>query len=54
MNFSWIKNRSNKVFLIKVNEKRELLETIDKRRGKMVVQLIRHDNILKAILEGKI
>lgn len=34
------------------NEKRELLETIDNRRGKMVGNLIKHDNLFKTVPEG--
>lgn len=36
------------------NKKRELLETVDNKRGKMVAHFIRHDNLFKTILKGKI
>lgn len=45
---------SNEKVQIMINEKRELLETIDNRRGKMVTHLIRHDNLLKTMLKEKI
>lgn len=46
--------RSNEEVLIIVNEKRDLIETIDNRRGKIVGHLIRHDDLFETILEGKI
>lgn len=46
--------RSNEEVLIIVNEKRDLIETIDNRRGKIVGHLIRHDDLFETILEAKI
>ena len=51
---SWTHKVTNQEVLRRVNKKRVLMEIIQNRRGKMIGHLIRHDNFMGNIIEGKI
>ena len=51
---SWTEMVTNEEVLQRINEKRNLMDTIEKRRGKMIGHLIRHDRFINNIMEGKI
>jgi hypothetical protein len=51
---SWTEKKTNEEVLRIVSEKRSLLKVIENRRGKMIGHLLRHDDLIKVIIEGKI
>lgn len=51
---SWTEKKTNEEVLNIVREKRSLMNIIANRRGKMLGHLLRHDEFIKVILEGKI
>jgi hypothetical protein len=51
---SWTEKKSNEEVLNIVREGRSLLKTIENRRGKMLGHLLRHDEYIKIMVEGKV
>ena len=51
---SWIEKKSNERVLAEVNERRSLMESIQRRKIKLIGHLIRHNEVMKNIFEGKI
>ncbi|KAI5640823.1 hypothetical protein NE865_06931 [Phthorimaea operculella] len=50
----WTDKVTNEEVLVQVKEKRNILSIIENRRGKMFGHLMRHDEFIKVIMEGKI
>ncbi|PZC78062.1 hypothetical protein B5X24_HaOG202597 [Helicoverpa armigera] len=51
---SWTERISNEEVLSRIGSRRQLLHSIENRRGKMIGHLIRHDDFIKNIVEGKV
>ncbi|PZC74919.1 hypothetical protein B5X24_HaOG207024 [Helicoverpa armigera] len=51
---SWTERVTNEEVLNRVGTKRQLLQNIEYRRGKMIGHLICHDDFIKNIVEGKV
>ncbi|CAH4035794.1 unnamed protein product [Pieris brassicae] len=56
MKISWTEKRTNEETIPNpgYGRRKRNLSTIENRRGKMIGHLVRHDNLFKTILEGKI
>ncbi|KAI5739387.1 hypothetical protein M8J77_018683 [Diaphorina citri] len=50
----WIEKKSNERVLEEVGESRQLIKTIEKRKIKLIGHIIRHNNFITNIFEGKI
>lgn len=48
---SWTEEVSNKEVLMKVGEERSLINTIQKRQKRWIGHILRHDGLLKSVLE---
>jgi hypothetical protein len=51
---SWIERKSNKRVLEKVKKRRSLIEPLEKRKIKLIGHLMRHNDFMKNIFEGRI
>ena len=51
---SYLEHKTNEAVLHLVNESRQLLQTIEKRRHHWIGHLLRHDNNITSIIEGMI
>jgi len=51
---SWTERKSNVIILHEINENRELLKVIAKRKIKLLGHVLRHNNFLQNIFEGKV
>ncbi|XP_048006632.1 uncharacterized protein LOC125241959 [Leguminivora glycinivorella] len=51
---SWTEKVTNEEVLNRVKEKRCILRTVECRRGNMLGHLLRHDEFIKIIIEGKV
>lgn len=50
----WIEKKSNVMLLEEIQERRYLMKSIEKRKIKLVGHIIRHNNFINNIFEGKI
>ena len=50
----WIERLSNEEVLVKAGETRSLLNTIKDRQRKWVGHILRHDNMLRDMIEGRV
>ena len=50
----WIDRVRNEEVLRRVGEKRSLLKTLRKRRDNLVGHILRHDGLMKTIVEGQV
>jgi len=53
-NISWKEKMTNSEVLTRVNEKRELLSTVLRRKGKWLGHIIRGESLVKDVIEGRI
>ena len=51
---SWIDHVRNEEVLLRVNEQRNILHEIRKRRANWIVHILRRNCLLKQVIEGKI
>jgi len=51
---SWTEHKTNEAVLNEVDEKRTVMNTIMKRKIKLIGQLLRHNVFITIIIEGKI
>ena len=51
---SWVERKGNKKVLDEVKEKRSLIKTIGKRRAKLIRHVLRRNQYLTSIIEGKV
>ena len=54
MKIKWIERVSNQEVLRRVGEKRSLLRTLRRRRDNLVGHIMRHDGLMKTIVEGQV
>ena len=54
MKIKWIDRVSNEEVLRRVGEKRSLLRTLSRRRDDLVGHIMRHDGLMKKIVEGQV
>ena len=50
----WIDRESNERVLRRVGEKKSLLKTLSRRRENLVGHIMRHDGLMKTIVEGQV
>ena len=51
---SWIDHVKNEEVLLRVNEQRNILREIRKRKANWIGHILRRDCLLKQVIEGKI
>jgi len=51
---SWTDNVRNEEVLLRVNEQRNILHEISKRKAKWIGHILRRNCLLKRVIEGKI
>ena len=51
---SWIDHVKNEVVLLRVNEQRNILREIRKRKANWIGHILRRNCLLKQVIEGKI
>ena len=54
MRIKWIDRVSNEEVLRRVGEKRSLMKTLTRRRNNLVGHILRHDGLMKTIVEGQV
>jgi hypothetical protein len=54
MNVKWTERITNKEVLRRVGEKRNIMNTLRRRRSRCIGHILRHSSLLKTVLEGKI
>ena len=54
MKIKWIDRVSNEEVLRRVEEKRSLLKTLKRRRDILIGHIMRHDGLMKTIIEGQV
>ena len=54
MRIKWIDRVSNEEVLRRVGEKRSLMKTLIKRQNNLIGQILRHDGLMKTIVEGQV
>ena len=54
MTIKWIDRVSNEEVLRRVSEKRSILKTLSRRRDNLVGHILRHDGLMKPIVEGQV
>ncbi|KAF0724219.1 LINE-1 reverse transcriptase [Aphis craccivora] len=50
----WTEKVTNKEILDKIKEQRQIWKSIQSRRGKMIGHILRHQSLLKKIIEGDV
>jgi hypothetical protein len=54
LKIKWTERITNEEVLRRVGEKRNIMNTVRRRRGRYIGYILRHSSLLKTVLEGEI
>jgi hypothetical protein len=54
LKIKWTERITNKGVLRRVGEKRNIIKSLNRRRGSFIWYILRHSSLLKTVLEGEI